>query len=562
MGSQAETSGGLLAKLSQEFDPLAFYAEIFATVNRARSNFEIKPGALITSTKDLGGGGGGESFVNAFYRVIGMPAISNVVLGLADPKQIANPYTTEQVFKIRSQSETLNFFNYDEVVTLESGDSFTPNTLFIRENALRAPDRFVNLGKTAEMQKRAVQFFEDPLDIGAANFRKPSMFPMVVAADVPIYPQESRVAPLFYLGDFVTDSGVRCPRSFLETVIYMRTFRFSGQTTLLEEELRVAIVEQLEDASPEVATGIVGQISEFGLLELQLVNKFIQAMQRSAVGFYRAREKLIKLRRQTTFTPVVVAADPNIKRGELSLSGDEVAGVVNANVDLQNKVFIEDIQVPLVDQAIANIKSELAKADIFISLLPTEQLKKADQIRRIGDENPTLSLTPDIFSNTLISILSLERQSLQKELENLESEKQVLKQQLDVIRKALQIYTGEPLGLSIFDVLAVFLALFTVDVSDLYGILNQGGKDRLAANTAFTTAFVAPVADANVNITDAASSVTAAATDAASSAASASGQQFTNSPAASLANIQAKVRDYLSLSSKFYTAAATVAEPR
>lgn len=535
MGSQAETAGGLLARYAQEFDPIKFYSEIFNIVNRCRSEFEIRPGALVTSTKDLGSGSGGESFVNAFYRVMGLPAVSNGILGVAEAPEITNPYTAEQIFRIRSQSETLNLFTYDEVVTLESEDAFTLNVFVSREDALRAPDQFVKQGKTEELKKRSVQFFSDPLDIGAANDRKPSIFPMVVAADVPVYPQSLRVAPLFYMGDFISDSGVRCPRSFLETVIYMRTFQFSGQLTQLQEALRISITQQLERAQTDNVSDIVGQIDEFGLLELQLINKFLQAIQRSAVGFYRTRELLTKLLKDTSFYPVIVASDPNAKRGELSLTNEEVAGVVSANVDLQSKVFVEDIKIPKVDQAIANIQDELAKADLFISLLPTEQLKKSDEIRRIADENPTLSLTDDVFSNVIVSLLTFERNALEDELAKLEKQRQVFKQQLDGIRRSMQIYTGEPLGLSIFDILAVFLALFTVDIEDLYGLLNAPALERFSANTSITSLF--GTGAGTVELT-------------------------ANPTSVALQNLQAKVREYLALSVKFYTAAATVAEAR
>jgi hypothetical protein len=112
-------------------------------------------------------------------------------------------------------------------------------------------------------------------------------------------------------------------------------------------------------------------------------------------------------------------------------------------------------------------------------MLPTERLKKSDEFRRLADENPTPSLTTDIFSNTLLTVFSGSRAPLQRQLEDLEQERQALKQQLEIIRKFLQMYTGEPLGLSIFDMLAVFMALFSIDLPDLYGLMNAGARDRL-----------------------------------------------------------------------------------
>jgi hypothetical protein len=242
---------------------------------------------------------------------------------------------------------------------------------------------------------------------------------------------------------------------------------------------------------------------------------------------------LTQLKRETNFIPAVIDQDPLKKTGDLGLTNDQIQQIVDSDPNLKNTIFTTDLaQIPVIDEAISNLQQELARVTLFISLMPTEQIKKADEIRRLADESPTLSLVPDVFSDVLLDVVSQERAVLEKKLAEVQQEKQVVQQQLEQIRQQLSVFTGEPLGLSVFDILSIFLALFTVNIDDLYGLMNDESKDRFVKNT-------------NVS-------------DLAATQGLAPGQILSSATASNvaLANLQDKVREYLALSVKFFTQAS------
>jgi hypothetical protein len=131
-----------------------------------------------------------------------------------------------------------------------------------------------------------------------------------------------------------------------------------------------------------------------------------------------------------------------------------------------------------IDRRIADIDLQIEQLNAVLATLPTQKVQQADIKYRIVDSEEA-NIQPDIFVSEFSELVTFNRSFLEKTLREQKLERRRILDQFEVARKKLQYFTGEFIGLSIFDILCVFLALFTVDLNDLVSLLNQDARDRL-----------------------------------------------------------------------------------
>lgn len=441
------------------FDATKFMDSIFATIDSNRSDVSSSPSQLVDNSSNMRPGSGGESRFNCFLRFIGMPATrdESLLSGITDDGNLE--------FKL-SQNSTLNYFNASEL-------DIDPRLLSQREFSLSAP-------KTTE---DFIRMIENPLLISSSvqsSGRRTTVFPLVVDASVPIYPLSRRTAPLFYEGDFlIYGSGLtRLPRPFLESVIYMRTQRYqeSMKSTIsnLVENIRATVSDATSDETqlleglnvPELSSSNEGLSVRSSVVELEIVNKFVQALKNSAVSFAKVIDEAASLNEEVNFKPNPVS-NPKEKSGNSS-------------------VIIVDREGRGIDKRIQDIEMQIESINVSLSILPTNKVQEADTSYRLTASNSPTNISPDVFVSEFTDILAYEIDFLRDILEEEKALRARTIAQFEEIKKQLMYFTGEIGGLSIFDVLCIFLALFTVDLKYLIGLLNNDAKDRLRANRFFS----------------------------------------------------------------------------
>lgn len=427
-----------------EFDVDSFLTQLFNTIELFRSQMSLQENQVIEHPIENVGSKNSESKVNAFYRLLGFPAVRGDLATLApDVKNDRDAL---------SQHSTLNYFNDNSL-------SDFANQAAARENALYQKIDF----------QRSIDIVRDPLSFNVAiegSFRRPSIFPLVVSAAVPIFPTARRTAPLFYDGDFILlGDQRRLTRPFIEHIIYMRTKVFSGFDNY-SENLKTQISSELSGTDFE--TPLLNDLSKSQFLSLKIVNKLLRAIKQCAKQFKDVEEQIEFLRKDVQFVPAP-KDNPSERSGNLP---DSIASTLQT----------DNISEKGIENQILAIKAKMAAEDIFINLLPSEFVKKSDRIKRIEDEVPNTTILDDVFISEFNYLTTYEKFEYNKQLKELEDQKSRLLAQYELAKQAIVYLNGEITGLSIFDVLCILLALFTVDLSSLLAIVNTDSLNNLKSS--------------------------------------------------------------------------------
>lgn len=429
------------------FDPSNFMSQILASIDDARSDVGSSPNQVVKNTLNLSMGKRVESRLNTFYRLLGFPATRNEENLSYDKDE-----SKSDIQRLLNQVGTLNYFSSGAIGIADVGD------------IISGRERLLQKTKTSS---DFATMIKSPLPLGSytGGARKPSLFPMVVDAATPIFPMRRRVAPLFYLGDFIISGDVRetrLPRPFLESIIYMRTQVFSGgnaDVTQLKEDLKTNV----RSSDLENPDSYLTDIDKFNKVELEIISKFVQALNTSAVAYRRTVEEAYDLRTKVNFVP------------EVKESPEEMTGHV-AVIDEEG-----DIAIVGIDSEIKNLESKLLSIDVSLQSLPTNRVKEADALYRIesGIDISSKNFESDVFVSEFTSLITFEREQLNRSLGEAKLKRQRLLSQYNDVRARIQYFSGETTGLSIFDVLCTFIALFTIDIEHLIGLLNNDARERL-----------------------------------------------------------------------------------
>jgi len=112
-------------------------------------------------------------------------------------------------------------------------------------------------------------------------------------------------------------------------------------------------------------------------------------------------------------------------------------------------------------------------------LLPTNEVKRADTSYRAEGDEVVKSIIPDVFISDFTNIVTFDQENILSQLSSAKSQRERDIREYNLIKERIQYFSGETVGLSIFDILCTFLALFTVDIETLIGLLNKDARARL-----------------------------------------------------------------------------------
>lgn len=441
--------------VGSDFDPIRLASGILETVANYSSDIGSIPNLLVISPEEVGTGQAGEDRMNCFLRLIGFPAIRDEakIDASRNEQNISGGKTT--FLSYVGQSQTLNYVRRSDF-----GAGFS--------SALTAVDERGQLLRQKQTPAAYTEMISGPLDVDASISdlgRKAQIVPPVVDAAIPVFPIAKRVAPIFFSGDFLTPDGrSRLSRPFIEHIIYMRMKVFSGAKSELVEQISKLIEKETGDA--ELAADLP---SQFTKIEQLIVEKFIQAIRQSAQKYAAVVAKAKLLASQVAFE-VAPVSNPE-QRSITPLSSNPEIGITTTSIGAK----------------IQKINEALAEQQSLMISLPTESISRDDRIRRIEDEIVLTNVRADVFVSEFVDLLGFERKSLEAELETAKAEERAKIMELEQVKRDLLFYTGEFTGLSIFDVLCVLYALFTVELKYVIGLLNKSAQDRLKSDKYFKT---------------------------------------------------------------------------
>lgn len=435
------------------FDPIKFANNFYDALEPYRSQFSSQPQQIITSPTQYGQSSSqGEDRLNTFLRLCGFPATRDED-SLFKNKEAT--LTDKKKKSILSQDDTLNYISGLTSV----GGINIKKALSDRETIKQRPvngDAFNVL-------------LSDPLDIDASigdtRNRRMALFPLVVDAAVPIYPLERRMAPFFNNGDFLIGGNrTRLSRPFIEQVIYIRAkvlSGFSDPKTL--DDLKQNILEVLP--SSVFLDSVIGN-GNLGGVELTIIEKFIQSIKRLIIEYNKTVQIASRAIIEIKYTPIYTD-NPEQQSG--------------SSADISN------IEGFVLDEKINDLEKTLREKEALAFILPTNFISRSDRIRRQDAELEIHNINPDIFVSNLTDLLMYETNSIRSNIEDAKNEKRRKVQVIEEVKRDLIYYTGEFGGLSIFDIISVLYALFTVDLKYVISLLNADAKSRFFKDPFFTS---------------------------------------------------------------------------
>ena len=439
------------------FNPTEFAKSIFSLIDPMRSQFGADYTSLVENP-NTNPSATGESRLNTFFRILGLPAVrSEVFLNNRDDNTNCDAFVGDAKKVALSQDGTINYFS-----SIDSEDESTFQKIRNRDFIINKP---IDKDRFAIFMYDRISFTESI----AGNPRRAPLFPLLVDAAIPVYPTNRRLAPAFFHaigGEDYIISGrtTRLSRPFLDNIIYIRSKIASGDIDpSATEELKTQI-KALSDDNDKVNK--ILQSTDFSFIELKIYEKFIQSLKKLAADYAITIKKINELNGQVTFFPAPVA-NPEQRSGQTSAEPPVQA------------------TVPALEQRINELKFQIKQEEALAYILPTADIKRRDEIRRIEQNVQLKNVTEDLMVNNFTNLITYGANQLKTELSSVQEERDSLIKQAEQAKRALLYYTGEFTGLSIFDVICVLYGLFTVDFQYLIGLLNKDAQDRLVLDDFF-----------------------------------------------------------------------------
>lgn len=462
-----------IAPFSQaDFDAGKIYGSIIRQVLNMRSYKKFAAGDDPSKPPENMFAAGGESVTNAFFRMVGLPAIRNPI-----------SKSDQQVAADReSQYGTINLFGVDAF-----GDGKEVlKKITVREQSAR-PDTTQTIPITNNNIFRGRQFMMVPLPIyeekETNGDRKPSIFPMVVAGDVSVWPLNRRLAPIGSQGDtIITPGGDPLQRTLIENVILLRRRGKNMATDEITKQLVKDLVRSINDristidgaeGSPELE---VAKTTGVPAVILSLVNGLLKAMEYCARDYAKVTDRVTKLMGQVLYVPALrYGADPTSLMGTFDVTYQQV---VDATKEKQRPIKLEE--KPSYDKNLDDINAKIQLSKAVYTMAPD------------GTDAPGSTSTPankvptqprsDVFIADLMEVAASNGNALRQELDKQNLLVSQGKQELEKNRSLIQIYSGEITGISLFEMFAVFLGIYMLEEKYLFGLLNEQAKDRLKNN--------------------------------------------------------------------------------
>lgn len=457
----------------------ALYDAIVNIIFSLRSDDPITPGVIPSRSDENLGSTAGESTLNAFYRTLGLPAVRrDSALTQYGPSQ-------------KSQDGTLNYFTLselqldeEELIKLEIREQSLSQTRPLDIPPPASPDNILK-GTRLMVERTLPSAGVSGKSDGSSG--RAAIFPMLVCGDVAVYPRERATAPFFYdKTSFVED--INQQRPLLEYIILSKLAPLYDEQAA--EQLVNSIVSTVSSAATAQASGAgaVANVDQLrndlqrsngqSLLSLRLIQKLFGFLTECAGEYFDVREVISRALEQVSYVPVLNGRSPSIRQGNFDITYDQQVELLK-KAGVRGENLAQKIKAPALDKEIADLEVQAAQFSVFFTLGSAPSSSASEQISRISDLVEAGKVISDTFEDIILQICTVDLQELQSRLSAKRQERDRLRSELERLRGFMDIYTGETLGFSIFDFIAIMIALYVSPVNDLIGLLNKDARARL-----------------------------------------------------------------------------------
>jgi len=363
-----------------------------------------------------------ESRINAFYRIIGLPAL------ISDPKK-----TT--VIRKRNNGNLFDSFSSEDPAIKDLLNETTQRER--RFSTLLNESDIVNFLDESKFD------ISDSIkkDIG----RKGNLFPTIVNGDILIYPQDRRVGGAFFKKDSdLKVNGIAYRRPLIELIVLLRLREFGLSNTASDQNIKNSFVELQESGFFE------GQSEN--LLTLEIITELTNAV---------AGEDGIKKIVSSTVEKL-----GKVRTKIRESFGNSIGESVPSEIQ---KVFKTDGRGEL------EIK-KLERENALLEIDSRAVLLEYDD--SIGKE-ATKNMKDALLAPVVLDLIASDKDKIEKDLSDINTKIQSTNQFQKKMHKNMDLFLGTFSGLSGIDILVVLTALFNISIGDLLGLLNQDAINRL-----------------------------------------------------------------------------------
>ena len=359
-----------------------------------------------------------ESRINAFYRALGLPAISTDGTAF-DRFNNGNTFVYEP--NDRRLGNILGRLDEREIVFDENIPEDIVNK-FLDKNEFNILDSITQGKRT-----RGV------------------LFPMFASGDFGIFPQSNRVSGAFFSKDNVID-GITYRRPLIELIILLRLKGIGAQDTVTQADVN----SNFGALGEEVVDFFSPSNFSFNLITLEIIRELISSV--FEIGNF-VKDTVLKVNKlRPRLRTVYLDKKRNVAEEQSATKSSDKTG------------DIEKLKTKQLE--------EINKNNALLSLV------EYDDTITNGAEI-TKNMKNAIFANLIVSLINSDAENINKQVEEREIEEKRVDQLLRSSQRSMDLLLGTFSGISGIDIIVVMTALFTMSLDSLLGLLDKESIVRL-----------------------------------------------------------------------------------
>ena len=405
-----------------------------------------------------------ESYCHAFYRILGLPVISNDKTSFYNPGFYGNNITDEE----KNKRKTIDSNQDAKLMQVEAFREMYchQNLLVFNNSALKLQYRLEMMAYPIEslmMDPSSPTAFDidkmqmEPNLKGRVLFKTVAKFlrPFKCSSFITnkINPSKNKIAAPFVLANDAKVLNTSLTFSYLEFTCRSR-FNF---VQVKDTELFTNIKAQLIGANIiDPFTNFLDQLTSVeNYIFLQLFRSFISICQQVKQSKIDNKKLAAKILAETSFT-------------------------VGANE--QGSYEQETIKFDSIEDQIRNFKEKIAEKQLIYAQIPTDS-QYTDGIQSGNKLNCLLN-------KTFISLIEGDIKKLQSKLKELEQKRNDNVRLFNSISKESFYILGEVNGIGLLDMIALMMSFWLLPQDQLLSMLDNESFNRLYLNTALRNSFV------------------------------------------------------------------------
>ena len=351
-----------------------------------------------------------EHRINAFYRALGLPAAI-----IQDTRQ--------------QKLNNGNTFSPDSLVYENYSTDFNIRKFSFKRNILQEEiDQFISFNQS--------KMSDGIQELSSPNARiRGSLFPMIVDGEIPIFPQNKRVASAFKTDAELIVGTIRYKRPLIEAIVLMRLKNEGAQNTATQNKVT-------QDFGTENTQGL----GEFSKLILTSLTNSLDNLDDLLDKIIHKANKAIK-QTKINFAPVIA----NIAQQSLARVEPEDHSIGEAD----KKIFLQNERLKTQQAILTSLEFD----DTFS-----------------GDLKESRNVKDALLVSNLMSLINtgLSPQSkINKDKKETEIKREKHVSEIKEIFRTLDLLLGTFGGISGVDVLIIIYALFKINKDALLGLLNE-----------------------------------------------------------------------------------------